>query len=84
MLLGVLDPSAGQVLYQGFDVRELEKEEQRHFRQDVQAIFQDPFEVYTPFYKIDHILTTPIQPAPYLKGKHGGLIRFRNIRIRPL
>ena len=61
MLLGVLDPSAGQVLYQGFDVRELEKEEQRHFRQDVQAIFQDPFEVYNPFYKIDHILTTPIQ-----------------------
>ena len=61
MLLGVLDPSAGQVLYGGRDVNELEKEGQRAFRKDVQAIFQDPFEVYNPFYKIDHILTTPIQ-----------------------
>ena len=31
-----------------------------HFRQQVQAIFQDPFEVYNPFYKVDHLLTTPI------------------------
>jgi oligopeptide/dipeptide ABC transporter ATP-binding protein len=61
MLLGVLDPSAGEVLYQGRDVRNLDKDGQREFRQDVQAIFQDPFEVYNPFYKIDHILTTPIQ-----------------------
>jgi len=61
MLLGVLDPSDGEVLYQGQDVRSLEKDGQQRFRQDVQAIFQDPFEVYNPFYKIDHILTTPIQ-----------------------
>ena len=61
MLLGVLDPSGGEVLYQGRDVSDLQKGEQRQFRQDVQAIFQDPFEVYNPFYKIDHILTTPIQ-----------------------
>ena len=30
------------------------------FRQEVQAIFQDPFEVYNPFYKVDHLLTVPI------------------------
>ena len=61
MLLGVLDPSDGEVLYQGQDVRSLQKDGQQRFRQDVQAIFQDPFEVYNPFYKIDHILTTPNQ-----------------------
>ena len=27
---------------------------------EVQAIFQDPFEVYNPYYKVDHVLTTPI------------------------
>jgi peptide/nickel transport system ATP-binding protein len=27
----------------------------------VQAIFQDPFEVYNPFYHVDHMLVTPIK-----------------------
>jgi peptide/nickel transport system ATP-binding protein len=31
------------------------------YRREVQAIFQDPFEVYNPFYKVDHALTTPIE-----------------------
>ena len=24
-------------------------------------IFQDPYEVYNPFYKVDHVLETPIK-----------------------
>jgi peptide/nickel transport system ATP-binding protein len=32
----------------------------RAFRRDVQVIFQDPYEVYNPFYRIDHVLTTPV------------------------
>ena len=31
------------------------------FRRDVQAIFQDPYEVYNPFYRVDHVLTTPVR-----------------------
>jgi peptide/nickel transport system ATP-binding protein len=31
-----------------------------NFRHEVQAIFQDPFEVFNPFYKVDHLLTVPI------------------------
>jgi peptide/nickel transport system ATP-binding protein len=33
----------------------------RQFRREVQAIFQDPYEVYNPFYKVDHVLTTPVR-----------------------
>jgi oligopeptide/dipeptide ABC transporter ATP-binding protein len=33
----------------------------RDFRHDVQAIFQDPYEVYNPFYRVDHVLTTPVR-----------------------
>lgn len=60
LLLGFAEPSGGQVLYRGRDLRELDREGQRQFRHEVQAIFQDPFEVYNPFYKVDHILETPI------------------------
>ena len=61
LLLGLAPPTSGQVLYQGEDVRALKGDGLRAFRKDVQAIFQDPFEVYNPFYKVDHILTTPIR-----------------------
>ena len=87
MLLGVLSPSAGEVLYQGRDVLDLQKEEQRQFRKDVQAIFQDPFEVYNPFYKIDHILTTPLRKFGLAESKYEayGQIRtaLRAVGLRP-
>ena len=60
ILLGLETPTEGQVLYQGKDLRALSTKEWHRFRRDVQVIFQDPFEVYNPFYKVDHVLTTPI------------------------
>ena len=60
MLMGFVAPTAGQVLYRGQDLRRLSRSEYRRFRREVQAIFQDPFSVYNPFYKIDHVLATPI------------------------
>ncbi len=61
MLMGFLSPSSGQVLYQNKDIKTLTNQERQTFRRDVQAIFQDPFSVYNPFYKIDHVLHLPIE-----------------------
>ena len=60
LLLGLEPPTRGEVLYKGMDLRQLSRTEWRAFLQDVQIIFQDPFEVYNSFYKVDHVLTTPI------------------------
>ncbi|MBE0689746.1 MAG: ATP-binding cassette domain-containing protein, partial [Anaerolineae bacterium] len=60
MLLGVIAPSSGSVRYKGVDVHTMKRDQWRAFRQDVQAIYQDPFEVYNPFYRVDHVLTTPV------------------------
>ncbi len=60
LLLGLETPTSGAVLYKGRDLRRCSREEWRVFRRDMQAIFQDPFGVYNPFYKVDHVLTTPI------------------------
>jgi oligopeptide/dipeptide ABC transporter ATP-binding protein len=35
--------------------------ERKVFHREVQAIFQDPFEVYNPFHKVDRVLTTPVR-----------------------
>lgn len=61
LLLGVTAPTSGAVLYRGRDLKTLSREDRRRFLRDVQVIFQDPYEVYNPFYKIDHVLETPIQ-----------------------
>jgi peptide/nickel transport system ATP-binding protein len=60
LLLGLESPTAGEVLYLGKDLRKLTRSEWLQFRRDVQVVFQDPFEVYNPLYKIDHVLETPI------------------------
>ena len=60
-LLGFLRPTSGQVRYDGKDVYRSSRHDQERFRRDVQGIFQDPFEVYNPFYKVDHLLTVPIR-----------------------
>jgi len=61
IILGLTPPSEGQVLYQGQDTAHLSGEQRRAFRRDVQAVFQDPYEVYNPFYRVDHVLTTPVR-----------------------
>src|SRR5437773_11844367 len=60
LLLGLVAPTSGQVLYRGKDLQGLSRDERRAFLRDVQVIFQDPYEVYNPFYRVDHVLETPI------------------------
>lgn len=60
LLLGLTEPTSGEVLYRGTDLRKLAGEDRKRFLRDVQVIFQDPYEVYNPFYKVDHVLSTPI------------------------
>jgi len=69
ILLGFLAPSSGEVLYQGKDMRKLTSAERIQFRREVQAVFQDPFSVYNPFYPIDHVLTVPIAKFKLAKSK---------------
>jgi len=61
LLLGFIDPTQGEVLYRGKNLKSLSNQERQQFRREVQAIFQDPFGVYNPFYKVDHLLKTPLK-----------------------
>lgn len=61
MLLGSIKPTHGQMFYRGKDFATLSRKERRQFQLEVQPIFQDPFESYNPFYKVDHVLHAPIK-----------------------
>jgi oligopeptide/dipeptide ABC transporter ATP-binding protein len=61
LLLGLAEPSGGEIRYRGADLRGLGRDGWRAFRRDIQAVFQDPYGVYNPFYRVDHVLTTPLR-----------------------
>lgn len=60
ILLGFIEPTAGQVFYRGKDIATMTRQEKFTFRREVQPIFQDPFDVFNPFYRIDHVLEMPL------------------------
>jgi len=72
LILGLTEPTKGQVLYRGVDMRKLNREQRRQFLRDVQVIFQDPYEVYNPYYRIDHVLEEPIANFRLAKSKAEG------------
>tara|TARA_B100001123_G_C15153451_1_gene964433 strand:+ start:209 stop:1192 length:984 start_codon:yes stop_codon:yes gene_type:complete len=61
LLLGSHVPTSGVVRYRGKDFTKLTRKERLSFRREIQPIFQDPFESYNPFYKVDHVLEAPIK-----------------------
>jgi oligopeptide/dipeptide ABC transporter ATP-binding protein len=61
LLLGLVSPTSGEVLYRGKALGALDRTERRHMLRDVQVVFQDPYEVYNPFYRVDHVLEMPIR-----------------------
>jgi peptide/nickel transport system ATP-binding protein len=56
MVLGLLNPSAGEIFYEG-KLRDISSySKRRQYWQNIQAIFQDPFSAYNIFNKVDSVL----------------------------
>jgi oligopeptide/dipeptide ABC transporter ATP-binding protein len=72
LILGLTEPTRGQVLYRGVDMRRLDRSQRLHFLRDVQVIFQDPYEVYNPFYRVDHVLEAAVRNFHLAESKAQG------------
>ena len=55
LVLGFTSLSGGNIVFQGKDAGEMNSREVIDYRRNVQAVFQDPFGVYNPFYRIAHV-----------------------------
>ncbi len=69
LVLGFLRPTAGEVLYKGANIARMSRREWLDYRREVQAVFQDPYEVYNPIYKVDHIFKVVIGKFRLAHGK---------------
>ncbi len=69
-ILRLLEPTAGEVLFEGQDVTKLSDEEMRLKRRDMQIIFQDPFSSLNPRNTIGEAIAYPLQINKIITDKN--------------
>ena len=61
LILGFISPTSGQILYRGQNTLTMSPRQKLEYARQVQAIFQDPYAVYNPFYRVKHIFDLVIK-----------------------
>ena len=65
LMLGFNEPTAGTVRYEGADLAAMDAGARLDFRKNVQAVFQDPYACFNPFYRVEHALKFPYKRFGY-------------------
>ncbi|MDQ3654491.1 MAG: ATP-binding cassette domain-containing protein [Chloroflexota bacterium] len=60
-LLGLQEPTSGRALWRGKDIYDLPRRDMFAFRSEIQAVFQDPYGIFNPFYKINRVFDLTIR-----------------------
>ena len=69
VILRLIEPTSGEVRFEGKDVPSLSKEELRELRKDMQIIFQDPYASLNPRMTVGDIIGEPLHIHGLAKGK---------------
>jgi len=55
LLLNLITPSSGTILYRGKSLKDLNKNEYQTYRREVQGIFQDPYSAVNPLRRVGYV-----------------------------
>ena len=69
VILRLIEPTSGTVLFEGKDVTKLNKREMKAMRKDMQIIFQDPFSSIDPKMTVAEIIREPLALYKMCKNK---------------
>jgi len=61
MLVRLLEPSGGRIVFEGQDITRAGRRELRPLRQDLQIIFQDPYASLNPRHTVGEIVAMPLR-----------------------
>ncbi|OBK33236.1 ABC transporter ATP-binding protein [Mycobacterium sp. 1245111.1] len=61
MVLGLLQPSSGTVVFDGLDISSLNRRQTFAFRRRVQPVFQNPYGSLDPMYSVARIIEEPLR-----------------------
>lgn len=72
LVLGFTQLTSGEILFNGHDISKLNRAEKLLYRRHVQAVFQDPYAVYNPYYRVGHIFDLVLQNFRLARNKKEG------------
>ena len=70
LILGFIGLTSGQIVYRGQDISAMSPKERLQYTRQVQAVFQDPYAAYNPFYRVKHIFDLVIQNFRLAPNEH--------------
>mgnify|MGYP005929709897 CR=1 FL=1 len=78
-ILRIIEPTSGQVLFEGEDVGKRSKKEMRKIRTQMQIIFQDPFSSLNPRKTVSETIAEPLRLNRIVTGKKARMERVLEI-----
>jgi oligopeptide/dipeptide ABC transporter ATP-binding protein len=69
LLMGLEDPTAGSIFFEGRDITHLNDVERKGLRRKIQMVFQDPYESLNPTQTIEEIINEPLLVHGIAKDK---------------
>ncbi len=76
IVLQLLEPTSGHIYYRGQDIFAGDAKWQRQFRREVQAVFQNPYSVYNPIYKVERVFNLVIRNFGLAASRDEGRARI--------
>jgi peptide/nickel transport system ATP-binding protein len=87
LILGLTEPTEGEIIYEGKNISHMSRAEWSAYRRRVQAVFQDPYGTYNPFYRIDRVLRVPVRKFNLASSKEEEMHlieeALRAVELRP-
>lgn len=68
-ILRLIEPTSGEVFFEGQDVTKLSNREMKKLRKDMQIIFQDPFSSLDPRMTVSELIAEPLKYHKILEGR---------------
>lgn len=74
-VLRLIEPTSGEVIFQGKDITKISKNEMNKLRKDIQMVFQDPMASMNPKLRIREILSEPLIAHKIPTNQHEQLLK---------
>src|SRR5262249_53553570 len=85
LVLGLEQPTQGDIRFEGRDLNQLDAVGRRHYRRSVQAVFQDPYASLNPRMRVGAIIAEPLITNEALTAKetHRRVLRLLELVALP-
>ncbi|MFQ6026136.1 MAG: ABC transporter ATP-binding protein [Dehalococcoidia bacterium] len=75
LILKLLEPTSGEILFQGKSLNDLTAAETTEYRKSVQAVLQDPYGALNPRMRVGHVIGEPLEVHGFSRSERNRKIK---------